>query len=46
MTIRVSGTKTMANYAHLLLRFGEYSGVGIKTGMGMGAVKRVEKEKV
>ncbi len=46
MTIRVNGTKTMANYARLLLRFGEYSGVGIKTGMGMGAVKWIEKENV
>ncbi len=46
MTIRVNGTKTMANYARLLLRFGQYSGVGIKTGMGMGAVKWIEKEKI
>ncbi len=46
MTIRVNGTQTMANYARLLLRFGAYSGVGIKTGMGMGAVKWVEKENV
>ncbi len=46
MTIRVGGTKTMANYARMLLRFGEYSGVGIKTGMGMGAVRLEEKEKL
>lgn len=46
ITIRVNGTKTMANYARLLLRFGEYSGIGIKTGMGMGAVRWIEKERV
>ena len=36
--IRSRGTGTMARYARLLLRFGYYSGVGIKTGMGMGAI--------
>ncbi len=46
MTIRIGGNQTMANYGRLLLRFGEYSGVGIKTGMGMGALRLVEKEKV
>lgn len=39
MCIKVSGTDTMARYARLLVRFGEYSGVGIKTAMGMGALK-------
>ena len=39
MNIKVSGTDTMARYARLLARFGEYSGVGIKTAMGMGALK-------
>ena len=29
----------MARYARLLMRFGNYSGVGIKTAMGMGAIK-------
>ncbi len=42
--IRVSGTQTMANFVDLLFRFGEYSGVGIKTGLGMGAVKLLGKE--
>ena len=28
----------MANLAYLLLRFGAYSGVGIKSGMGMGGI--------
>lgn len=38
-TIKIKGTETMARYVRMLLRFGEYSGIGIKTGMGMGAVR-------
>lgn len=41
--IKVSGTDTMAKYARLLARFGEYSGVGIKTAMGMGAMRLRER---
>ena len=36
--VKFSGTDTMMRYIRLLLRFGEYSGVGIKTAMGMGAI--------
>lgn len=46
MTLGIRGSKTMADYARLLLRFGEYSGIGIKTGMGMGAIRMREREKV
>lgn len=46
MTIHIHGSKTMENYVKLLLRFGEYSGIGIKTAMGMGAIRIKEKEKV
>ena len=45
ITIRISGPGTMANYARMLARFGEYSGDGIKTGMGMGAVRIREGRK-
>lgn len=37
--IKINGTDTMARYARFLLEFGEYSGVGIKTAMGMGALR-------
>ncbi len=37
--IKIYGTDTMARYVRLLLRFGEYSGIGIKTAIGMGAVR-------
>lgn len=46
MTIHIYGSRTIANYARLLVRFGEYSGVGIKTGMGMGAIRIREGERV
>ena len=39
ITIAVRGNQTMCNFVNLLLRFGEFSGVGIKTAMGMGGVK-------
>ncbi len=37
--IKITGTETMAKYAKLLARFGEYSGIGIKTAIGMGALR-------
>ena len=36
--IHVNGPQQMANVAWMLAKFGEYSGVGINTGIGMGAV--------
>ena len=37
--IKVKGSETIARYIRLLFHFGEFSGVGIKTGMGMGAIR-------
>lgn len=34
--LRFKGNQTLTNYALMLLEFGSYAGVGIKTGMGMG----------
>lgn len=45
ITIGFSGKSTVSQYIRLLLRFGEYSGIGIKTGMGMGAIQ-VMKENI
>lgn len=39
ITIKIKGSTTMARYIHFLAQFSEYSGVGIKTGIGMGAMK-------
>ena len=38
VTINISGPGQMVNLAWLLAAFGEYSGVGIKTAMGMGGM--------
>lgn len=38
LTIRITGNDTLARYANMLFAFGEYSGIGIKTSMGMGAM--------
>lgn len=42
--IKIKGSETLARYVRFLLQFGEFSGVGIKTGIGMGAVKYGGKE--
>lgn len=42
ITVKLTGTQTMANFARLLLEFGTYSGVGIKTALGMGAYRIVK----
>ena len=39
ITVGVRGSETIARFARLLLEFGEYSGVGVKTSMGMGAIR-------
>lgn len=42
MTIRVTGPQVMVDFANMLFDFGCFSGVGIKTAMGMGAMRRNE----
>ena len=39
ITIKINGPQQMINMAWMLAKFGEYSGVGIKTGIGMGAMR-------
>jgi len=36
LDFRIQGEEMVKRYIRFLLRFGEYAGVGIKTGMGMG----------
>jgi CRISPR-associated endoribonuclease Cas6 len=45
LCIKTTGASTMAKYARLLARFGEYSGIGIKTAIGMGALQVKIREK-
>lgn len=42
ITVKISASQQLSNLAKLLLCFGEYSGIGIKTALGMGAVKTEE----
>lgn len=46
ITIAVRGSRQLANMARLLAEFGKYSGVGIKTGMGMGALQVMERARL
>jgi CRISPR-associated endoribonuclease Cas6 len=39
MTLRLGGPTTAAGLARMLLMFGEYAGLGIKTSMGMGGMR-------
>lgn len=41
--LKIKGTGTMARYARMLMKYGQYSGVGIKTAMGMGAIRLMEQ---
>ena len=45
INIRVKGADTIAKYIRFLTEFGEYSGIGIKTAMGMGAIKIIKKDR-
>ena len=45
ISLRLSGTKSVRSFADLLFHFGEYSGIGIKTGLGMGAMQIMEYDK-
>ena len=43
-TFRIRGPQQLVNVAHMLARYGSYSGVGIKTGLGMGAMTIKERQ--
>lgn len=42
----IKGNQTLANYIWMLLKYGEYAGLGIKTTMGMGAISATMERKV
>lgn len=46
LTIKINGPQQMVNMAWMLAEFGTYSGVGIKTSLGMGGMTIVEKEDI
>lgn len=45
ITIRMNGTKTMAGFANMLIEFGTFSGVGIKTSLGMGYIRQIKERR-
>lgn len=45
ITIKIKGPQTMINFANLLFQFGNYSGVGIKTAIGMGSIHVTERKR-
>lgn len=44
VTFKLSGPQTIVNFGNVLFEVGEFSGIGIKTAIGMGAVKIIRKE--
>lgn len=44
LNIQLFGPETLRRYVKMLMQFGEFSGMGIKTGMGMGAISIVEEQ--
>ena len=43
ITLKVTGPQTMSDFANMLFCFGSYSGIGIKTSLGMGAINILEE---
>lgn len=43
ITVKIEGAQALVNLAQYLLRFGEFAGVGIKCGIGMGGMRCGEK---
>lgn len=43
ITLKMNGPQALVNLADYLLKYGEYSGVGIKCGIGMGGIERIEE---
>lgn len=45
VTIKVKGASAMAKYARMLAEFGEFSGIGVKSAMGMGAMHLIKERR-
>ena len=43
LTLKISGPQQIVNLVYMLLQFGTYSGVGIKTAIGMGGLRIIER---
>ncbi len=45
ITLKMTGSQTMTNFANMLFTYSSYSGIGIKTALGMGAIRILEERK-
>ena len=45
VTLKIRGPQQFVNLVNMLLKFGEYSGVGIKTSIGMGSLSIENRER-
>ena len=45
ISIKTNAATSLVNYLNFLLHFGEYSGLGIKCSLGMGAMRVIKKQK-
>ena len=43
IVIHINGPEQMVNLAHMLVAFGEYAGIGIKSSLGMGDIEKGEE---
>jgi CRISPR-associated endoribonuclease Cas6 len=41
LKLKINGSQNMVNMIHMLVDFAQYSGIGIKTALGMGVVKKL-----
>lgn len=44
ITLKVYGSDILKSYLHLLVAFGEFSGIGIKSALGMGKIRKIGGE--
>ena len=44
LTFKITGPSTLKAYANILLKFGEYAGLGMKTSLGMGGIELEERK--
>ena len=44
LTFKITGPSTLKAYANMLLKFGEYAGLGMKTSLGMGGIELEERK--
>jgi len=44
MTLKINSSKNIVNLCNMLFEFAQYSGIGIKCALGMGALSKIERK--